>query len=197
MREATSRQHWAIYVGTGYDSRDTEIDIEQASKIISLSREGGLDKATALLEAAGAVKKKDAKQEKPAPKKKLSGKDRYEAIQEEAHAAGLKAFNECIPEPIYAVQHKNVLDDSSEIVQVWEGKQGICGHVHATFDGRSAFARWLVKSRNGFRSTNGGVVTLCQPKTVSYEKKDAYMVAYLETLAKYGIRPKSVFRKVD
>jgi len=190
---ASKQQGWAIYVHLGYDVRNAaDVSYEEASKIIAMSMAGDKEGAIALLEKLGATKKREVG---GAPKESDSKPDKpksWKEIHEEAHAAATAAADGITPVPMLVVKHKNVLDDNSPAVKVWEAPFGSCGTAWLGLDGRSGFTKWLVKNRLAHKHDDGGVTyhgynPVVEKRVQSYERQCEYARVYAETIRRYGI----------
>lgn len=108
------------------------------------------------------------------PPQSVGGNDRWLAIHDAAHSAGVVAGARIIPTPM-------VLRDYGAI---WEGE---CGFAWTRLaDARSSFARWILSQGHGHRSDPGVSISANVP-TQSMAKKQAYAEAYAEVLRSNGI----------
>lgn len=105
---------------------------------------------------------------------------RFEFICEHAHKAGMKAHAESAPAPM-------VVQDG-RTGREWFVADGVCGFawVHVP-DGKSRFARWLVKTGKAHKSYRGGVDIWVSTPDQSMQRKEAYARAYAAELKAAGL----------
>ena len=116
---------------------------------------------------------------KPAEKKAF-----YESVHAAAHAAGREAAQAAVLPQYVAVQHANPLDDSSEIVKVWDQPFELCGLASVQVKGANkGYGKWLVSSGTGETDTwNGGACFWVSSFGQSHGRKVAYASAYADTV---------------
>ena len=116
---------------------------------------------------------------KPAEKKAF-----YESVHAAAHAAGREAAQAAVLPQFGAVQHANPLDDSSEIVKVWNQPFELCGFASVQVKGANkGYGKWLVSSGTGETDTwNGGACFWVSSFGQSHGRKVAYASAYADTV---------------
>lgn len=116
---------------------------------------------------------------------------RFEKIYAEAIDAGMEAAVNCVPEPMYVVEHAIPFDDNSPIVKEYAPvMEGVCGFGWINIKpGNSAFANFL-KKRGLARSDSyyGGVTIWVSAFGTSYERKMAYANAFAKVLRKHEIK---------
>ena len=117
---------------------------------------------------------------KPAQKKAF-----YESVHAAAHAAGWEAAEAAVLPQFVAVQHANPLDDSSEIVKVWDQPFELCGFASVQIKGANkGYGKWVVASgTGGTDSYNGGAYIWVKKFGQSHGRKVAYGCAYAESAA--------------
>ena len=116
---------------------------------------------------------------KPAEKKAF-----YESVHAAAHAAGWEAAEAAVLPRYVAVQRANPLDDSSEIVKVWDQPFELCGFASVQVKGANkGYGKWLVSSGTGETDTwNGGACFWVSSFGQSHGRKVAYASAYADTV---------------
>ena len=116
---------------------------------------------------------------KPAEKKAF-----YESVHAAAHAAGWEAAEAAVLPRYVAVQHANPLDDSSEIVKVWDQPFELCGFASVQIKGANkGYGKWVVASGVGRTdSYNGGAAISVFEFGQSHGRKVAYASAYADTV---------------
>ena len=116
---------------------------------------------------------------KPAEKKAF-----YESVHAAAHAAGWETAEAAVLPQYVAVQHANPLDDSSEIVKVWDQPFELCGFASVQVKGANkGYGKWLVSSGTGETDTwNGGACFWVSSFGQSHGRKVAYASAYADTV---------------
>ena len=116
---------------------------------------------------------------KPAEKKAF-----YEGVHAAAHAAGWEAAEAAVLPQYVAVQHGNPLDDSSEIVKVWDQPFELCGFASVQIKGANkGYGKWVVASGVGRTdSYNGGAAISVFEFGQSHGRKVAYASAYADTV---------------
>ena len=178
MEKATSRQTWAIFCATGYDVRACNLSKEKASELIGLQK-AGQDIGEFIQSLPGAVLKGKAKQ--PAHD--------WQAVYNEAHAAGLAAGQAFNPAPMIVQQHQNQLDDKSPVEKQYFVSDGVCGFAWVVVSpGTHSFARWASKNLGAKKDYYGGItVKWVGEFGQSMEKKIAYAQAFTGVLRGHGI----------
>lgn len=168
----TPRQSWAIFTLAGYDVRESDLNKDEASDIISYFKGNDTDfdedELIKIIEEAGGVKKKDTKVKKT---------NMYRDLYDEAHAAATKKAEAHSPVPMTVVEHSNPLDDSSPIARVYEPvSDGVCGFAWVNIKpGNHPFCNWLKKNDLGRTdSYYGGVTVWVGDFNQSMEKKEVY-----------------------
>ena len=116
---------------------------------------------------------------KPAEKKAF-----YESVHAAADAAGREAAQAAVLPQFGAVQHANPLDDSSEIVKVWDEPFELCGFASVQIKGANkGYGKWVVASGVGRTdSYNGGAAISVFEFGQSHGRKVAYASAYADTV---------------
>jgi hypothetical protein len=107
----------------------------------------------------------------------------YRSVHEAAVAAGVAA-GQAVELPQYvAVQRANPLDDSSEIVKVYERPFELCGFASVQIKGANkGYGRWVVASDTGKTdSYNGGAAIWVFGFGQSHGRKVAYARAYADS----------------
>lgn len=209
----TNRQSWAIKCASGLDVRDVDLSYESASlaiKSLNESEKAHGDTVAWLqqMEAVGTPKgfspykgktsRKKATRKSKATKKVTktgeSTKDRQNReLWERAVKAGEAAVEEHEAVPMHVVQRANPLDDSSPVVKAWKPVSGgVCGFSWTVIkDGRTSFARWLVKNGHGKTSEYyGGVIVWGEDTKYSGQSmsaKEAYTSGLCEVLREAGV----------
>jgi hypothetical protein len=107
-----------------------------------------------------------------------------------AHAAGMKAGEECRPTPMVVEQHLNPLDDNSPVTRRYGPiADGVCGYATVLVrPGNSSFATWLKKYKGASKGYYGGVSYYVGEFGQSYERKTAYARAFAQVLEEAGIK---------
>ena len=118
----------------------------------------------------------------------------YESVHAAADAAGREAAQVAVLSQFVAVQHETPLDDSSEVVKVWEHPFELCGFASVQIKGANrGYGKWVVSSGTGSTDTyNGGACIWVEQFGQSHGRKVAYASAYADAvkglLAKAGER---------
>jgi hypothetical protein len=176
---ATSRQTWAIFCATGYDVRAASLSLDEASRLIDLSK---ADKVKAVAEVAdlpGAVQKKKAG----------GSSDEWAALYDKAHAAGMEAGEGHNPAPMVVTQRADVLDDTSAVKNAWFVPEGVCGFAWVTVTpGTCSFAKWLAKNHDARKGYYGGMELWVGYFNQSYERKMAYAEAFASVVSEAGVK---------
>lgn len=125
-------------------------------------------------------------------------------VFERACTAGDKAAQGCKPTPMVVQQHLNSADDSSPVVREWTVDEGVCGFAWCVLNCRSsANRRFLnglrkaglvesdpdapVRGKPWARSRYYGGYLFWAPYGQVYERNRAYVAAFAEALAEYGV----------
>lgn len=205
--QMSNRQSFAIKCASGLDVRGIDLSYESASLSIKCLNEN--EKAhgdtVAWLQELGAAgtpkgfspykgksKKASKVSKKPSGESATDRKNRE--IWERAVASGKAAVDEHEATPMHVVQRANVLDDSSPIVKRYAPVAGgACGFSWTVIkDGRTSFAKWLVKSGNGKQSDYyGGVIVWGEDTKYSGQSlsaKESYTSGLCKVLREEGIR---------
>ncbi len=108
----------------------------------------------------------------------LDGDERWLALYELAHSAGLAAMNDCVPKPLVV---------ESEVYM-----EGDCGGATIVLDdGRKAFPRWLRNNRRGHRHYRAGYEIPAERIGQSAESAKAYADAFARVLRRNGVECRS------
>jgi hypothetical protein len=108
----------------------------------------------------------------------LKGDERWQALYDLAHAAGLVAMNACVPKPL--------------VVESQVYMEGDCGGATIVIDdGRKSFARWLKKNGRGDGHYKSGNVIPAERIGQSAETAKAYADAFARVLRRNGISCRS------
>jgi hypothetical protein len=112
----------------------------------------------------------------------------FEALFNEARAAGLAAGNGSSPEPMVVVGHSNPLDDSSPVAKRYFVSEGACGFAWVTIrPGNCPFANWLKKTGKGRKAYGGGVQYWVGDHGQSVDRKEAHASAFAKVISAAGI----------
>lgn len=104
----------------------------------------------------------------------LKGDERWQALYDLAHAAGLEALNACVPKPL--------------VVENQVYMEGDCGGaVIVIEDGRSSLARWLRKNGRGRHHYKSGYAISAERIGQSAESAKTYADAFARVLRRNGI----------
>ena len=130
--------------------------------------------------------------------------EKFAEVFRNAHVAGFRAAQNCVPEPMIVVQHENPWDSSSAITKVYEPvMDGVCGFAWINIKpGNSQFANWLKKSAeagtihlNVHKSYYGGIDLWVGDFGQSYERKRAYANAFAKVIVdELGVKAHSMGR---
>lgn len=121
----------------------------------------------------------------------------YEAIWNEAQAAGHAAGTACRPVPMTVAQHENGLDDRSPVVYAETVLDGVCGFAWVKIrPANCGMARWLKKQSLGHLSHTGGWEVGVRGYDQSMQRKYAHARAAADVLKKYGIKA-SAYDRLD
>jgi len=113
----------------------------------------------------------------------------FQKIYDDAHKAGMKAGEDCIPTPMTVVQHANMADDKSAVVKQWHIPQGVCGFAWIKIrPANCSFAKWIKKNNLGRNGYDGGIDIWVHEFGQSMEMKEAYANAFAVVLEFYGIK---------
>lgn len=181
-REMTKKQSWAIFKLYGYDVRNTNLSLDEASDLIGAAKDNfegwEKDELISIIKESGGIKKGEAQGDKASKFKKL---------YEEADEAGRKAAEESKPVPMQVIQRENPLDDSSAIVKAYEPVEGgVCGFAWVNIrPGNHPFCNWLKKNDLARKdSYYGGVSIWVHEFEQSMTRKEAYAHAFAKVLNK-------------
>ena len=164
LHPATPKQTWAIFCMTGWDVRNCELGIEQASGIIE-DLKNGKPFFPEHFNGARQIKK-------------LKPKNSNLEILYAAQRAGEEAAKNCKPIPM-------IVEDTDRQYYV---PQGVCGFAWVKIrPGNCSFANFLKKSKLATKSYTGGVDYYIHAGGQSYEIKRAYASAFAKVLQEYGI----------
>ena len=107
----------------------------------------------------------------------------YANVHAAADAAGREAAQAAVLPQFVAVQHANPLDDSSEVVKVWEQPFELCGFASVQIKGaNTGYGKWVVASGVGKTdSYNGGASIWVSSFGQSHGRKVAYASAYADS----------------
>jgi hypothetical protein len=99
----------------------------------------------------------------------------YQAIFNEAHAAGMAAGEAAVPQPMYIQGYAPVMD-------------GVCGFawVHLP-DARAPFAKWARDNNKGHKSYRNGFDLSVDGFNQSMQRKEAYARAFANVLKQHGV----------
>ena len=116
---------------------------------------------------------------KPAEKKAF-----YVNVHAAADAAGWEAAQAAVLPQFVAVQHANPLDNSSEVVKVWDPPFELCGFASVQIKGANkGYGKWVVASGTGGTDIyNGGACIWVEQFGQSHGRKVAYAGAYADTV---------------
>ena len=104
----------------------------------------------------------------------LKGDERWQAIFDLAHAAGLEAMNACVPKPL--------------VVENQVYMEGDCGGAIVVIeDGRTSLARWLRKKGRGRRHYKSGYAISAERIGQAAQTAKAYADAFACVLRRNGI----------
>lgn len=190
MSVATPKQLFALFCGTGLNTRGCTISLEQASSLIS-NMKNGIDIVDDLRRfgAVGEAKKK---------------KEDFQKIYDAAHKAGMEAVEKCNPTPMIVTQRANPLDDSSEIEKAYYVPSGPCGFAEVIIKpANSSFANWLKDNKLASKRYNGGVSVWIGSQlgklsgTQSIQIKESYAYAFAKSLRENGFKNVYVDSRLD
>ena len=113
--------------------------------------------------------------------------DNFAQLWSAANAAGRKAAEACVPQPM-VVQQVNPI--TGEVIKTYEPiMDGMCGFAWITVrPANSAFARWLKKQGLGNKAYYGGWEVSIHDYGQSYERKAAHAAAAVRVLRDAGIQ---------
>lgn len=163
-RPCTPKQTWALFCGTKLDCRGLNLSITEASSLISRMK-AGEDIRQELINAGA----RDNGKSKPTVN--------FQAIYDEAHAAGMEAGNNHNPRPMIVSGYENepIMD-------------GMCGFAWINFAGNTAWARWCTKNKFCRNDYPSGKAISVPYFNQSWERKYAYARAFAKILEKHGIK---------
>ncbi len=105
----------------------------------------------------------------------LLGDERWSALYQLAHGAGMVAHDAAVPTPLFVSGYGGYGD-------------GICGHAWINIpDGRTAFARWLSKAGHAYQGYPRGVSISCPGAGQSFDRAKAYAQAFAKVLEYNGV----------
>lgn len=208
MSEMSNRQSFAIKCASGLDVRGLDIDYSFASEVISkLNDEHTYEGTVAVLQGKGATGNpkgfspyngKAKKGNKVKTSKKIKGETQKDhenrELYERAAAAGEEAARAHEAIPMQVVEHTNPLNDNSPIKRAYAPTAGgVCGFSWTVIrDGRTSFAKWLVKNNKGKQSEYyGGVIVWGEDTKYSGQSmstKESYTNAFARVLEEAGIK---------
>jgi hypothetical protein len=179
-RPFTNRQSWAVFKLYGYDIRESDLTLDEASELIGAARDNfegwNKDELISVIVEAGGIKKGESYSDKA---------DKFKQIYDKADEAGHKAVEDCKPIPMQVVQRENPLDDSSTIVKAYEPVEGgVCGFAWVNIaPGNHPFCNWLKKNELARKdSYYGGVSIWIHEFEQSMQRKEAYAKAFARVI---------------
>jgi hypothetical protein len=168
MTTVSPRQTFALFCATGKDWRASNLTREQVSAMLTACQAVRGNKAAALAICESFIAGKPLPPVAPA----------WQAIYDEACAAGKAAAEACKPVPMYVEGYSQPI------------MGGVCGFANVHFpDARKPFAKWLVKHKLASKGYGSGVSTHLgfdiggQSLTI----KEHYAHAFASVCAKHGI----------
>lgn len=120
-----------------------------------------------------------------------------EALYNKAHAAGLKAGQDAVPNPMIVGSPRNPMgslmggDDGGldPNKDMWYVSEGVCGFAWVTVrPGNSSFARRLASLGIGHKAYYGGWEIWVGEFGQSMARKEAYAQAFAEVLREAGVQ---------
>ena len=162
MKSATVKQTFALFVATAHDFRPFALSKEKASQLIAACQPLRGNKPAAYELCLSMLNG-----QLPPPPAEIIVKNKqnnFGAIWDEAHKAGMEAFN------------------------AYNGGWYPCGFASVIIkSGVSAFAKWCRKNKQTSKSYYGGEEIWVGGNTQSMYQKAAYANAFADVLNKHGI----------
>ena len=173
----TKSQSFAIFCLAKYDVRKTNLTKGTASNLIDILTKGSAEQKALALEAIAAmpnaVKKGEAKPT-----------HNWQAVYDEARAAGLAAGQGVTPVPMVVNEHDGpALTGNEPIIARTIVNDGVCGFAWVTLrPANSSFALWAKKNN----LSRGGKIWV-HDFNQSLTRKTEYAQAFSEVLRKHGV----------
>lgn len=111
----------------------------------------------------------------------------FQAIHDQAHAAGHAAATGMTPTPMVvgtAIGFSNQLDRTKPTYLV---EDGVCGFAWVAFAGNTAWGRWAKKAGIARAHYPKGLCVWVRDYNQSMQRKEAYATAYAQVLRDNGI----------
>lgn len=184
FKMATGKQLFALYLGTGSTLElrklGDKLSINDASILISRMKNGENPSIIRdeLIKFGAEVKSNETS----TPDKKD-----WQAIYNEAHAAGLAAAKNHIPTPMVVNKHSDPLNDNSPVVKSYFVDGGVCGFAWVAFKGNTSWGKWALKNKIASKKYSGGLQIWIHDFSQSMELKYKYAVAFAKVLEQNGI----------
>lgn len=186
IRQASKGQLFSLFLSTGkcleLRNLGQRLSVDRASDMIGRlkSNDATADEIKQELIELGADVKGEPVEVKP--------KQDWQAIYDEAHAAGMAAGKAIVPVPMNVVAHANVLDDTSPVVQSWHVSEGSCGFAWISFKGNTSWGKWTIAQKLASKDYPSGYQIWVSEFGQSIERKYKYACAFAEVLRKHGIK---------
>lgn len=119
----------------------------------------------------------------------MANKREFRRLYEKAHAAGLAAGENAIPQPMVVSEAHVLTGEPKANGQKWFVSEGVCGFAWVRIKpATTSFARWLKAEGLARRdSYHGGLALNVFQFNQSYERKIAYAHAFADVLKEAGI----------
>lgn len=188
MAQATRSQLFALYADTGrcmeLRNLGPKLTLETAKGMLSRMRDQGVSPEVIRQELLdlGATAKGEGTPVEAKPRVD------FQAIYNEAHAAGMAAADQHTPTPMVVQQHANPLNDRSPVTQQWTVAGGCCGFAWISFAGNTAWGRWTSKQGLSSKDYPTGLCIWVSEFGQSMELKEKYAGAFAGVLQKHGIK---------
>lgn len=171
IRLATSKQTFSLFIGTGkcLELRKMNLEFDKASDLVGRMKDGKVDEVREKLIKLGATVKGEAVDQKP--------KKDWQAVYNEAHAAGMAAGEAKVPQPMVVVGGG----------QTYHVPSGVCGFAWIHFPGNCSFAKWAKKMNLSSDDYPTGKCIWVSYFNQSMEQKESYAYAFAAVLCKHGV----------
>lgn len=112
----------------------------------------------------------------------------FQAIYDEAHAAGMAAGNAACPAPMVVGDAKSLFSNEIDYSKpTYYVADGVCGFAWVHLDGRAPFAKWAKENNLGHKGYPKGFDIWCGEFGQSMQRKEAYAGAFARVLKAHGI----------
>lgn len=186
VRQSSKSQLFSLFLLTGkcleLRNLGERLTLDRASDMIGRLKELGEspEEVRKELIELGAEVKGTPKEVKP------STRVNFQAVYDEAHAAGMAAGSASVPRPMVVNSLSNPLDETS-VKESWYVADGVCGFAWIHFKGNTAWGKWTKENKLSSPDYPSGFMIWASGFNQSMDRKEKYAYAFVAVLRKYGI----------